>query len=233
VPVESLLLPLVLVAVACAVGWVAWRLEQQRRARYLAFAAEHGWTYTPRDDTWVHRFEGMPFGRGSSRRATHVLRGSFAGRDMVAFHYRYLTRSHNGQQQTTQTHRFTVVALRLPAHVPTLELTGENVLTRIGSALGLADVELESEDFNRRYRVTADDRRFVYDVLHPRTMEQLCASPTVNLRLCGADALLWDTGFADPEQLPAMLAPLAQLVDGIPSYVWSDRQSDHRGGGAA
>ena len=230
---ESLLLPLVLVAVVCAVGYVVWRIEQQRRARYLAFAAERGWTYTPRDDSWVDRFEGSPFGRGSSRRATHVLRGEFAGRDMVAFHYRYLTRSHNGQQQTTQTHKFTVVALALPASLPWLELTGENVLTRIGSALGLADVELESEDFNRRYRVTADDRRFAYDVLHPRTMEQLLAQPTVNLRLSGADALLWDNGFADPEELPGMLAPLAQLVDGIPSYVWSDRQHDRRGGGAA
>ena len=230
---ESLLLPLVVLAVAGAVGWVVWRLEQQRRARYLAFAAERGWTYTPRDDTWVDRFEGSPFGRGSSRRATHVLRGQYAGRDMVAFHYRYLTRSHNGQQQTTQTHRFTVVALALPAALPWLELTGENVLTRIGSALGLADVELESEAFNRRYRVSATDRRFAYDVLHPRTMEQLLAQPTVNLRLWGADALLWDSGFAEPEELPGMLAALAQLVDGIPSYVWSDRQADQRGGGAA
>ncbi len=224
---ESLLLPLVLLAVAGAVGWGVWRLEQQRRAHYRAFAAERGWTYTPRDDTWVDRFDGRPFGCGGSRRATHVLRGSVAGRDAVAFHYRYLTRSHNGQQQTTQTHRFTVVALALPAAVPWLELTGENVLTRLGSALGLADVELESEDFNRRYRVTADDRRFAYDVLQPRTMEQLLASPTVNLRLCGADALLWDSGFADPEELPGLLAVLAQVVDGIPSYVWSDR------GGAA
>ncbi len=111
--------------------------------------------------------------------------------------------------------------------MPRLELTGDNVLTRLGSALGLADVELESEDFNRRYRVTADDRRFAYDVLQPRTMEHLLASPTVNLRLCGADALLWDSGFTEPEELPGLLAVLAQVVDGIPSYVWSDR------GGAA
>ncbi len=220
-------MPLVLLAVAGAVGWAVWRLAQQRRARYLAFAAERGWTYTPRDDSWVDRFDGSPFGRGGSRRATHVLRGSFAGRDAVAFHYRYLTRSHNGQHQTTQTHRFTVVALGLPAAVPWLELTAENVLTRLGSALGLADVELESEDFNRRYRVTADDRRFAYDVLQPRTMEQLLASRTANLRLCGADALLWDSGFSDPEELPGLLAVLAQVVDGVPSYVWSDR------GGAA
>jgi hypothetical protein len=228
--VESLLPLLLVLAVAGAVGWLVWRVQEQRRARYLAFAAEHGWTYTPRDDSWTRRFEGDPFGRGGSRRATHVLRGSYAGRDAVAFHYRYVTRSHNGQQQTTQTHRFTVVALALPAHVPRLELTGENLLTRLGSALGLADVELESEDFNRRYRVTADDRRFAYDVLTPRAMEQLLAQPTLNLRLSGADAVLWDRGSADVDELPDRLAALARFVDGVPPYVWSDRQQN---GGAA
>ena len=227
---ESLLPVLLVLAVAGLVGWLVWRAEQQRRARYLAFAADRGWSYTPRDDSWTRRFDGDPFGRGSSRRATHVLRGSYAGRDAVAFHYRYVTRSHNGQQQTTQTHRFTVVALALPARVPSLELTGENVLTRLGSALGLADVELESEDFNRRYRVRTDDRRFAYDVLTPRTMEHLLARPTVNLRLCGADAVLWERGLAPPEELPDRLAVLAGLLDGVPSYVWSDRQ--HNGGAA-
>jgi hypothetical protein len=225
--VEPFLPVLLVLTLGGAGGWLFWRGEQQRRARYLGFAAERGWTYTPRDDSWVHRFAGEPFGRGSNRRASHVLRGPYEGREAVVFDYRYVTRSGSGQHQTTQTHRFTVCTLRLPAPLPRLELTGENVLTRLAGALGRDDVELESEDFNRRYRVTADDRRFAYDVLHPRTMEQLLALPTLNLRLSGADALLWDRGATALEELPDRLAVLSRFVDGIPGYVWSDR------GGAA
>lgn len=226
-------LPLLLVlAIAAAVAWAFWRVAQQRRARYLAFAADRGWLYTPRDDSWVDRFAGEPFGRGRSRQATHVLRGRYDGREAVVFDYRYLTHSGSGQHQTTQTHRFTVCALRLPAQLPRLELTGENVLTRLGRALGRDDVELESEEFNRRYRVSAQDRRLAYDVLHPRQMEQLLAVPTLNLRLWGADALLWERGSTDLAALPERLAVLSRFVDGIPAYVWSDARHEQRGGAA-
>ena len=224
---EPFLPVLLVLLVAAAVAWGVWRAHQQRRARYLAFAAERGWSYTPRDDSWVDRFAGEPFGRGSSRRASHVLRGSYGGREAVVFDYRYVTSSGAGQAQTTQTHRFSVCALQLPVPLPRLELTGENVLTRLAGALGIDDVELESEDFNRRYRVRADDRRFAYDVLHPRAMEQLLALPTLNLRLSGADAVLWDRGTWALEDVPDRLAVLARFVDGIPAYVWTDR------GGAA
>jgi hypothetical protein len=222
--VEPLLPLLAVLALGGAVAWLFWHLEQQRRARYRAWADEHGWAYTPRDDSLVERFDGEPFGRGSSRRATHVLRGSYEGREAVAFDYRYVTRSGSGDQQQTQTHRFTVCALRLPAALPRLQLTGENVLTRMAGALGLDDIELESEDFNRRYRVSCDDRRFAYDVLHPRAMEQLMAVPALNLRLSGADALSWERGSTRLDDLPARLAVLAEVVEGIPSYVWSDRE---------
>lgn len=230
--------PLLLVLVALGAGaWLLWHLEQQQRARYRAFARERGWTYTPRDDALVRRFRGEPFGRGTGRRATSVLRGQYAGRAAVVFDYRFVTRSSNGQQTTTQTHRFTVVALQLPAALPRLELTPENALTRLGGALGLADLELESEDFNRRYRVRSDDRRLAYDVLHPRTIEQLLALPTLNLRLDGADAVLWERGTTSLPEVPARLAVLSQLLDGIPSYVWADRGASLEGpsqeGGAA
>jgi hypothetical protein len=226
-PFVPLLLVLLLGAVA---AWALWRVQHQRRARYLAFAAERGWTYTPRDTALPRRFRGEPFGRGSGRRATHVLRGQYGGREALVFDYRYVTRSSNGQHQTTQTHRFTVCALALPTAVPRLQLTGENALTRMAGALGFDDVELESEDFNRRYRVSCDDRRFAYEVLHPRTMERLLAQPTLNLRLDGADALLWQRGTTDLQHVEGRLAVLAELLDGIPPYVWADRSTE---GGAA
>jgi hypothetical protein len=229
--VLAVLIIVLVLAAAGGAAWLAHRAEQQRRARYLAIAAEHGLSYTPRDDDWTRRFDGAPFGRGSSRRATHVLRGRWRGHEAVAFHYRYVVRSNNGQHTTTTTYRFTVCALRLPAPVPRLEVTSENVLTRLAGALGFEDVELEDEAFNRRFRVQADDRRFAYDVLHARTMERLRSWPALNLRFSGADALIWEKGTCDPEQLLSRLEALSQVVDAVPSYVWSDRSLE--GGGAA
>jgi hypothetical protein len=116
----------------------------------------------------------------------------------------------------------------LKAPLPGLELSPESLITRLGNAIGFDDVELESEDFNRRYRVHAQDPKFAYDVLNPRTMQALLARPALHMRLQGADAVSWSSGRLDPAELLAHLSTLQLVVAGIPSFVWSD----HLSGGA-
>jgi hypothetical protein len=148
---------------------------------------------------------------------------------MVAFDYSYETSSTDSKgHRSTTTHRYSVCALALPAPLPGLELSPESVLTRFAGAIGFGDVELESEDFNRHYRVSARNPKFAYDVLNPRTMEALLARPALHLRLLDADAVCWESGRQEPAELLERLATLEVLVAGIPSYVWSD----HSPGGA-
>jgi hypothetical protein len=219
--------PLVLFAVGlCVVVVVAvlgYQADKKRRAALQAFALSSGWTYTPRDDSWCDRFLGTPFGEGDDRRASNVLHGPYAGSDMVAFDYQYDTHSTDSKgNRTTTTHRYAVCALQLPAPLPGLELSPESALTRLAGHLGLDDVELESEDFNRMYRVKARDRKFAYDVLNPRTMAALLTRPALHLRLLALDAVCWENGRLVPAELLARLSTLQLLVEGIPSFVWSD-----------
>jgi hypothetical protein len=224
-----LLVPLGL-AVVGLVGWAVWQWEVKHREALQLLAQQRGWSLAARDDGVARGFTGTPFGRGSSRKAKHVLRGSWQGRSFIAFDYSYETSSSDAKgNRSTQTHRFAVCALALPAPVPGLELTGENALTRIGGALGLPDLELESEAFNRRYRVHAADPRFAYDVLHPRTIQALLDRPTTNVRMSGDAVVSWDKGRQTPEHLLATLDHLAVLVDGVPDWVWRDRTTGGAG----
>ena len=228
-----LLLPLG-VAVVAAVGWAAWQWERRHRQALATLAAERGWDYSSSDDSWADAFGGAPFGTGSRRQADNVLQGRVDGREMVAFDYRYETYSTDGNgSRHTRVHRYAVCAVLLPAPVPTLELRPETVLTRLGGALGLPDVDLESEAFNRRYRVTSREPRFAYDVLHPRTMELLLTGEPRNLRLSGRDAVTWAAGRQTPAQVLAQLDVLTTLVGGVPSYVWTDRGATPRAPEAA
>jgi hypothetical protein len=204
---------------------VSYRAEQKRRALLQSFALSNGWTYSARDDTWCERFVGTPFGQGDNRTSANILHGPYQGTEMVAFDYSYETSSTDSKGHTSKTtHRFAVCALRMPAALPGLELGPESALTRFAGHLGLGDVELESEDFNRRYRVKAHDPKFAYDVLNPRTMEALLARPTVHLRLLDVDAVCWDGGRLEPPDLLARLSTLQLVIAGIPSFVWSDHE---------
>lgn len=204
-------------------AWLSWKAAEERKKAFAALAAARGWRWVARDDSWAERFGGDPFGQGDDRKACNVLTGAYEGLAMVAFDYSYETHSTDSKgNRTTTVHRYGVCALQLPSYLPTLELTPESMLTRFAGALGLGDVELESEDFNRRFRVTASDPKFAYDVLHPRAMEALLARPAASLRIAGADAVCWDDGRHSVEELDVRLSTLHGLVSGIPSFVWND-----------
>jgi hypothetical protein len=203
--------------------WWGWYSAKKRRELLQGFAASNGWVWAAHDDSWVTRFDGSPFGQGDHRRAHNVLTGQFRDRRMVAFDYSYQTHSTDSDgHRTTTTHSFAICALGLPAPVPGFELTPEGFLGRVGTMLGVQDIELESEDFNRRFRVRCSDAKLAYDLLPPRTMEALLARPALHVRLQGADALCWESGKHGPAEILARLDTLATLIDGVPDYVWSD-----------
>jgi hypothetical protein len=217
-----LLLALVLLA-AGGLAAAGWYRAKRRRELLQGFARSNGWSFTARDDTWARRFDGRPFGTGDHRRAANVMQGQFRGRPVAAFDYSYQTHTSDGNGgSSTTTHRYAVCAVSLPAAVPRLELLPESLFGRVGTALGMQDIELESEEFNRRYRVRSDAPRFASDALPPRTLEALLARPALHLRLQGADALCWETGQHGPADLLARLDALCALLDGIPPFVWSD-----------
>jgi hypothetical protein len=211
------------------VAVLSYRAEQKRRALLQSFALSQGWTYTAQDDRWSERFVGTPFGQGDDRTATNILTGRYGDTELVAFDYSYETSSTDSKgNKSTTTHRYAVCALQLPAPLPGLELAPESAFTRLAGAIGFGDVELESEEFNRHYRVKAGNPKLAYDVLHPRTMAALLARPALQIRLLDVDAICWDDGRTEPAELLARLSTLQLLIDGIPSFVWSD----HSTGGA-
>ena len=211
------------VAAVALLGWHAYRTERARRQAFAALAQARGWSYAERDDRWTERFSGPPFGTGTNRRARNVLTGRLGDRPLVAFDYSYVTSSTdaNGNRQN-RTHRYAVCGLSLPTFLPELTVSPENVLTRIAGALGFDDVEFESEEFNRRFRVRAEDRKCASDILTPRTLQLLLAAEPLAWRVSGSDVVAWDGGFASPDQVVSRLELLSAVLDGVPSFVWRD-----------
>lgn len=195
---------------------------RQRQEAIRGWAAWRGWMYLEQDDSFAVRFAGVPFGTGQRRRAGNVVLGAAGGAPAVCFDYSFVTRSTDGRGRTkTTTHRYTITALRLPAMLPVLQVSQENVLTSLGRALGFHDIEFESEQFNQTFTVQSDSPRFAYDVIHPRMMESLLRSPGPSWRIAGADLLCWQIGPATPERHEAQLGYLDAIRQRIPQFVWN------------
>lgn len=215
-----------LIFVAFAVAVLVWSVVHDRRraAAIRLWAQGAGWAYAPTDRSLVSRWQGRPFGVGRRRGTRHVLTGGYAGHDATVFEYSYTTGS--GKNQSTHTR--TVVALRLPARLPTVELTPERMAEKLAKALGAQDIEVESAAFNARWRVSSAEPRVAHAVVHPRMMERLMAPDAdgVSLRVEGSDLLSWDVGRLDLGVVTARLALLAAVAGRIPRHVWLDHGYD-------
>ena len=87
--------------------------------------------------------------------------------------YWFYVNQQSGKSRSRRYTRLSVAMVGLDADCPHLTLAPENTLGRIADAIGLRDIELESEDFNRTFTLKSDDRKFASDLLDARMMQWL------------------------------------------------------------
>ena len=221
---EIALIIVVGVAIGGLVAYVNYANAKKRREAFAAFGAQQGFTYLPENHSLANQWGGTPFQTGDHWRVLNALSGSFQGHPMVAFDYSYQTHTTNGKgQRRTTTHKFGVVVMQLPAPLPNLQVTHEGIFGgAVANALGFGDIRFESEQFNRAFRVTAQDQRFGHAVIHPQMMEMLLARGEIGWRIEGNSLVGWDAGPHTPVEVMNRLQLLKSVVDNVPPYVWRD-----------
>ncbi len=216
------------IAVVVVGGLIALTIygEKIKRERLAAFAAATGWTYQKDARHLVDRWRGQPFNLGHSRQASHLLAGEFQGHQIAAFEYRYTTGS--GKSRSTTVLNVTMVSL--PAYLPNLEITNEGFGAKIAKTFGGQDIQFESEEFNRRWRVEAAMLKTAHDIVHPRFMEFMVAGPPDPIRFEGTDVWTWHLGPIRADALHPRLTRLVEVGEMVPRHVWQDYGHDPGGG---
>ena len=237
---------LILLAVVLLVAWMVQ--ERQRRLENAALARfiqrhegwhRQAWPCGVQPNMLVGRFAAMP--RGDRRYGVEQAVGGpleleVDGRPVVCqvacfrwFHERR-RRSRNSRGVATtsyERHRELIVLCQLPLHTHRAVSIGpESVLGRIGLTRGGA--QLESDAFNRRFRVEGRDRELVVRLLDAQLQELLVTAFT-GRSIEFSDDLLALSGTPDHQDAslagvvrtyPALVQDLGRLVRGIPHSFW-------------
>ncbi|ORA64689.1 DUF3137 domain-containing protein [Mycobacteroides franklinii] len=198
------------------------RMRKKRIAKLASWAQTQGWTYTPDDQSLVALSEGEPFRQGHSRTAQDVFNGSIGGHDFVSFQYSYKVTTGSGEQQSTQTYEFMVTAIVTPPSSYRLEIKREGVFAGLARAVGFTDLEFESDEFNKKFKIKATPERFAYDVLNPRTMERMLADQRYSqpLRFENGRLLTWRRGKLDEQRITGEVQYLIDTLEPVPAYAW-------------
>ena len=168
----ALLFPVAIILLAVATTVLRYRARQARARAVAALALRSGLTFSATDS---ERIVDMPFRifRLGDRRAVElVVSGTHNGVPLHIFDYWYCVQSDKSSSYS----RFTCALTEIRAACPTLQVSHENLFTRLGEDLGLHDVQLEYDDFNRRFRVKCKDQKFAFSLLDGGMMQWMLGS---------------------------------------------------------
>ena len=179
--------------------------EAKRRRALFAWAFVNKLDFSAgRDHRLDSRFPRFDCLReGHNRYGYNVMQGSWRGRPMVGFDYHYETYSRDSKgRRTTSHYHFSAVVVTSEVELKPLIVRPEGALDKVAAFFGLDDIDFESAEFSRKFYVKSPDRRWAYDVIHPRTMEFLLAAPRFTIEMVGREVIAYRaTRFAGPEEI--------------------------------
>ncbi|HLR56671.1 MAG TPA: hypothetical protein VK098_00665 [Beutenbergiaceae bacterium] len=196
-----------------------FRTEGRRRRRAREYARRAGWVFTPSQPELAGEYFGIPpFTSGTRRRFDDVIHHTDGRYQGHSFDFSFGI----GPKSREYRHYQHVVTLLLPATLPPMSLRPQYATDSLGIALGLQDIHLESEEFNRTWLVRGASRAAVHDVLHPRAMNWFMEPRNRNLTfgISGRYLFVCIPGRQHVERIPDVANRLVEFADLIPSFVW-------------
>lgn len=213
----DLLIVLLIVVGLVAFGLLAFLSARERAIRIAQIAARLGLRYQAdvRFDRGLRNFEAMS--PGNQPRIRNEIAGTYKGRDVRAFDFRYTVQQ--GKSQSTRTRG--VVLASVPVAWPRVRIVPEHFGHKIAHAFGLEEVDFESQEFSDRFWVEASDRRFAYDLIDARMMEFLLAAPHSRWELQEGLLCAYEEGAWKPEEFVGALDAVVAILDCVPRLVWA------------
>jgi hypothetical protein len=204
--------------VVALVSFWAIHRHQARQQAMPGVAAGAGLQYAPDDPFGCTRVAFPLFRAGDGREVTNVMwRAEGTAR---VFDYRYYKERVDQEGRRTQTwYPSSCATARHNGSWPDLRILRERIVDRALVTVGLPDIQLESEEFNRSFIVQCRDAKFATDLLDPQMMELLLsAKGKVDVTLMGRFVLLTAKQLA-PAELPWLLGLAEGFVERVPPVV--------------
>jgi hypothetical protein len=213
-----------LVAMAVGLLFLYGATVRNRRARAMAPTAEaHGLRYSAGDLYGSTQVAFPLFRAGDGRIVENVMsREGANGLEVRVFDYAYYDehRDENGRLHK-RWDLFNCAMARHNGVWPVVHISKERVLDKVAQSLGLPDIELESEEFNRLFRVQCADARFATALVDPRMMEFLLTTEgKLSFETKGRWLLVIAPRLDTPKEMVGLLGVADEFLRRIPNVVW-------------
>lgn len=218
---QILLIFVALIALAGLGVWISWYLKQKRRQEMALAARQLGLEFSLTDPfgTLAEPFELLH--KGDGRGIENVMWGTWQGIELRAFDYWYYEESTDSKGNRSRTyHRFDCALTPIEASCERLVIDRENLFTRLADALSFRDIELESEEFNRRFTIRSPDPKFATDFLDQRMMAWLLEhAGGFSFEVAGDRVLCWHKRMR-PTEFTRLVGTTKLFLENVPRVVY-------------
>jgi len=210
-----------MLAVAILIFGSLW-FSAKRKKELASWASNAGLAFAPSPDrSYDNRYPA--FGclrRGHSRYAYNIASGTWNGRWLEAFDYRYVT----GHGKNRSTHTFSAIIVRTDLSLKPLHIRSENAFDKLTEFFGADDIDFESRQFSREFHVKSPDKKWAYDVLHQRTMEFLLSQPKYAIEFDTQSIICWRNRRFDSPMRESAISVVEGILDRLPEYLIREQQ---------
>lgn len=206
------------------------KAREKRRQDLHALGQRMGLRFSPEkdrsfDDEYRY-FDALKI--GDDRYAFNTLRGKFEGRAIVGFDYHYETSSTDSDgDRTTSSHYFSAVIFQTTLPIDGLTIRPEGVFDRFKQFFGFDDIDFESAEFSKQFHVSCRDRQMAYDMIHPKTMELMLASPRFYLHFENGRVMVMRKNTFTPEDFRTAIHLVDDILDLVPQSTRSLLEARH------
>lgn len=212
---------IVMMVVGILVTWAA-HLRAERIKALPKVAAASGLQFASSDLFGCTAVAFPIFREGDGRKVENVMwRDAVNGLPVRAFDYSWYSehRDGNGRVHRRWQH-FSCAMAQHNGKWPVIRISRQALVDSVGERLGLRSIDLESEEFNRRFFVQCSDRKFATDLLAPQMMEFLLTTDGHITFETKGRFLLLTTSRLDAHLVPGLLNVADHFVALIPPLVF-------------
>jgi hypothetical protein len=208
--------------VVIGVVLIPWALRQRGGESLASVAVRNGLEHSAVDPFGSTRVAFPLFRKGDGRQAQNVVwRKRADGLATRAFDFSYFVEMKDdfGQVRRIHTH-FSCVMAQVDGAWPEVSITREGFVERALDLVGLGDIELESDEFNRRFALRSPDRRFAVTLVDARMIDFLLSTEARFAFFVKGRWVLLVSDPVRPSMVPALMRMTEAFVENVPRVVY-------------
>lgn len=190
------------------------RIAHEIRTAATATGFRYRLRYPALESAWVRR----PF---ASLRSVHVSPAAVGRYQGRSGGLAYVEGDAGVKVLSTRTFTSRIAWVDTGRQLPAVDFVREGFAQRVAELVGGTDVDVESYEFNRAWRVRADQPREVHAMLQPVMIALLVdvADAGLAIHTDGTTVVVWDDGRAGEVDMAHRLEIAASFADAIPGFV--------------